>query len=68
MNAAGHDAVYEAEVNGKDEVVEWLLKESAGLEKAVGNVDGGVREMEGKGDGGLGDGVDGRGVGIEVIF
>jgi ankyrin repeat protein len=26
-NRAGHDAVYEAEVNGKEQVVEWLLTE-----------------------------------------
>ncbi|KAL8666504.1 MAG: hypothetical protein Q9168_007465 [Polycauliona sp. 1 TL-2023] len=35
-NSAGHDAVYEAERSGKQEVVEWLLKEGSGLEKGVG--------------------------------
>lgn len=41
LNVAGHDAVFEAERAGKDEVVDWLLKESGGLEKGVG---GGVEE------------------------
>jgi ankyrin repeat protein len=41
LNAAGHDAVFEAERTGKDEVVEWLLKEGGGLEMGVG---GGVEE------------------------
>ncbi|MCJ1463685.1 hypothetical protein MMC07_002293 [Pseudocyphellaria aurata] len=27
MNKAGHDAVYEAEINFKDDVVEWLMTE-----------------------------------------
>ncbi|KAI4251171.1 MAG: hypothetical protein L6R42_008482 [Xanthoria sp. 1 TBL-2021] len=34
-NIAGHDAVYEAERSGKQEVVEWLLKEGNGLERGV---------------------------------
>ncbi|KAL9613053.1 MAG: hypothetical protein Q9167_002399 [Letrouitia subvulpina] len=34
-NGTGHDAVYEAEVGGKEEVVSWLLKEGKGLEKGV---------------------------------
>jgi hypothetical protein len=37
LNSAGHDAVYEAEMAEKQEVVEWLLKEGKGLEKGVGN-------------------------------
>lgn len=36
MNASGHDAVYEAELNDRREVVEWVLGEFAGMEKAVG--------------------------------
>ena len=40
VNKAGHDVVYEAEVNGKEEVVEWLLKEGHGLEKGLGASDG----------------------------
>jgi hypothetical protein len=35
-NAAGHDAVYEAELNDKKEVVEWVLKESEGLDMGIG--------------------------------
>lgn len=35
-NGTGHDAIYEAEVGGKDEVVSWLLKEGKGLEKGLG--------------------------------
>ena len=33
LNKAGHDAVYEAEINGKDAVAEWLLTEGKGLER-----------------------------------
>ena len=31
-NKAGHDAVYEAGINSKDPVVEWLLQQDQGLE------------------------------------
>lgn len=34
-NQNGHDAVYEAELNDKKEVVEWVLKESEGLEEGI---------------------------------
>ncbi|MCJ1258585.1 hypothetical protein MMC24_006418 [Lignoscripta atroalba] len=37
VNSAGHDAVYEAEVNEKEKVAEWLLTEGKGLETGVGN-------------------------------
>ncbi|KAL9598679.1 MAG: hypothetical protein Q9219_004348 [cf. Caloplaca sp. 3 TL-2023] len=40
-NQAGYDAVYEAERNGKEEVVSWLLVEK-------GNVDGGGSGERGK--------------------
>lgn len=44
-NQAGHDAVYEAELNDKREVVEWVLKEGGeGLEEGIG------REGEGEGE------------------
>ncbi|KAL9040742.1 MAG: hypothetical protein Q9214_004361 [Letrouitia sp. 1 TL-2023] len=46
-NATGHDAVYEAEIGGKEEVVSWLLKEGKGLEKGVG---GDHVEEEGNGE------------------
>ena len=36
INNAGHDAVYEAEANDKNEVAEWLLKESKTLETGIG--------------------------------
>ena len=36
MNRAGKDAVYEAEVNEKNEVAAWLLTEGKSLESAVG--------------------------------
>ena len=38
-NGAGHDAVFEAEMGGKEgckEVAEWILRECAGLEKGAG--------------------------------
>jgi len=38
LNSAGHDAVYEAEMAERQEVVEWLLKEGKGLEKGFGDV------------------------------
>lgn len=31
-NQAGHNCVYEAEINSKDAVVEWLLTEGKGIE------------------------------------
>lgn len=42
-NQRGHDAVYEAELNDKQSVVEWVLKEGGeGLEEGVaGEVNGG---------------------------
>jgi uncharacterized protein len=40
-NRAGHDPVYEAEVNDRREVVEWVLREGGeGLEGGVGGVEG----------------------------
>jgi ankyrin repeat protein len=36
INRAGHDAVFEAEINDKAEVVEWLLGAVEELEKGVG--------------------------------
>ncbi|KAI9878277.1 MAG: hypothetical protein M1830_001377 [Pleopsidium flavum] len=47
-NKAGHDAVYEAEVNGKDDVVEWLLTEGKGLDAGVeGGSEDEVKEKNG---------------------
>jgi ankyrin repeat protein len=46
-NARGHDAVYEAELNDKQEVVEWVLKEGGdGLEEVVS----GTQEGDGEGE------------------
>ena len=70
MNAAGHDAVYEAEVNGKDEVVGWLLREGIGLEKAVGKTGGNVEGGDGaEGDMEVedGEGTDEAGEGVEAM-
>ena len=39
VNNTGHDAIYEAEANGKEEVSRWVLMEGKGLEKAVGTGD-----------------------------
>lgn len=40
-NDAGHDAVFEAEINERSEVVEWVLKEGGeGLESGVAGGDG----------------------------
>jgi len=43
LNGAGHDAVYEAEINDKNDVVEWLLKEGVGLDTGIS---GGVDELD----------------------
>ncbi|MCJ1393932.1 hypothetical protein MMC18_007468 [Xylographa bjoerkii] len=52
VNNAGHDAIYEAEANGKEEVSRWVLMEGKGLEKAVGSGDiKGSRSAEGEEDG-----------------
>jgi hypothetical protein len=36
FNKAGHDAVFEAEINDKGNVVEWLLSAVEELEKGIG--------------------------------
>jgi hypothetical protein len=36
INGAGHDAVFEAEINDKSEVVDWLLGAVEELEKGIG--------------------------------
>ncbi|KAF2096207.1 hypothetical protein NA57DRAFT_78975 [Rhizodiscina lignyota] len=48
-NNAGHDVVFEAERNDKEETVKWLLKEVPGLERAVGGSGNGVEtEVDGE--------------------
>jgi uncharacterized protein len=37
INSAGHDAVFEAEINDKKEVVEWLLGAVEALEEGIGH-------------------------------
>lgn len=37
INKAGHDAVFEAEINDKKEVVDWLLGAVEELEKGIGS-------------------------------
>ena len=55
VNDAGKDAVFEAEIAGHAEVVEWLLRTCAGLEGGLGggsSAEGekvGEEEGEGKG-------------------
>lgn len=48
FNKAGHDAVFEAEVNDKKDVVDWLLGHVEALEKSVG---GGASKGEGSAGG-----------------
>jgi hypothetical protein len=55
-NAAGHDAVFEAELNDKKDVVEWLLGHCEGLEEGVVGDKG-----EAEGD------VDDEAEGVEVV-
>ncbi|KAF2125359.1 ankyrin, partial [Dothidotthia symphoricarpi CBS 119687] len=44
INSAGHDAVFEAEINDKNDVVDWLLGAVEALEKGVGGAgDGEIR-------------------------
>ena len=39
INRAGHDAVFEAEINDKKDVVDWLLGEVEELEKGIGHTE-----------------------------
>lgn len=50
LNAVGHDAVYEAEINDKDKVVDFLLKEGVGLDTGLGGAEGEDAEEEVKED------------------
>jgi hypothetical protein len=43
-NQKGHDAVYEAELNDKEDVVRWVLKESESLEQGLGEAANGGEE------------------------
>lgn len=64
LNAVGHDAVYEAEINDKEKVVDFLLKEGVGLDTGLGGAEGEDAEEETKDDpnvmeGAVNGGVDG---------
>jgi hypothetical protein len=64
LNASGHDAVYEAEINDKNDVVDFLLQEAVGLDTGIGGTDGEDVEEEVKDDpnvmeGAMNDDVDG---------
>ncbi|KAE9963450.1 hypothetical protein BLS_009269 [Venturia inaequalis] len=50
LNVVGHDAVYEAEINDKDKVVDFLLKEGVGLDTGLGGAEGEDAEEEVKDD------------------
>lgn len=51
FNKAGHDAVFEAEVNDKKDVVDWLLGHVEALEKSVGgSASNGEGSASGNGD------------------
>ncbi|KAH7135277.1 ankyrin repeat-containing domain protein [Dendryphion nanum] len=44
INKAGHDAVFEAEINDKKNVVDWLLETVEELEKGIGQTGEGTGE------------------------
>ncbi|KAF2703457.1 ankyrin [Pleomassaria siparia CBS 279.74] len=46
INKAGHDAVFEAEINDKKDVVDWLLETVEELESGVGPVGGSSSDMD----------------------
>jgi ankyrin repeat protein len=52
-NQKGHDAVYEAELNDRKEVVEWILKESDEMEQGLGGEDEEIETVEDDGDNSL---------------
>jgi hypothetical protein len=48
INKAGHDAVFEAELNDKNDVVDWLLGAVEALEQGIGHTESNVdRSHEG---------------------
>lgn len=49
-NKAGHDAIYEAEINSKEDVVEWLLKEGNLDVEAADADDATLRDGDGRRD------------------
>lgn len=49
-NKAGHDAVYEAEINSKEDVVDWLFKEGDLDGEAADDDDATLRDGDGRKD------------------
>jgi hypothetical protein len=47
INRAGHDAVFEAEINDKKEVVDWLLGAVEELENGIGQAGEASRDDDG---------------------
>lgn len=69
VNGMGHDAIFEAERAGREDVVTWLLSEEGGLEESVGKEEEGEVAEEGLGDGeggGISENGDGGGGNEEV--
>jgi hypothetical protein len=70
INKAGHDAVFEAEINDKSEVVDWLLGAVDELEKGIGH-DGGFTmaagDMGNKTDKNAAGGVEGSAASVEDV-
>jgi uncharacterized protein len=50
INRAGHDAVFEAEINDKKEVVDWLLGAVEELENGIGQTGEGSGDDDGATD------------------
>ncbi|KAF2646729.1 ankyrin [Massarina eburnea CBS 473.64] len=65
INKAGHDAVFEAEINDKGDVVEWLLAAVEGLETGIGQ--GGDEEGERGGEADRPKDADGNADGVEQV-
>lgn len=63
-NSAGHDAAFEAEIAGKEEVVNWLLGEMDGVERAMRGSAAGAAEAGGEA---MDEDKDGEGEEEEVI-
>ncbi|KFX89217.1 hypothetical protein V490_07161 [Pseudogymnoascus sp. VKM F-3557] len=68
QNGVGHDAIYEAEVNDRNEAVEWMLKEGGeGLEELAAAAAGEEEEGEGSGEAVDGEAVEGLKEAVEGL-
>jgi hypothetical protein len=63
INRAGHDAVFEAEINDKKEVVDWLLGAVEELENGIGQ----TGEGSGDDDGAMNDDDQGSANAVEEV-